>query len=411
MDDGALALLRRRDFRRLYIAVAVSELGDAFQYIALMWIALIRGGPIGVMIVRLADSIPALVFGFHGGIAADRWNRKRIMVSADLARGVVLIPVAVAGLTGRLPLWGLALAAFLLETATSYFAPAYSALMPALVDRRNVQEANGLLGATANALSIGGWAAAAGLLAIMPTSAFFVLNAVSFFVSAIFIGSIRQAGAAVASDAQRPQLRETFSAFRLTPALGLTVIVLGLAMTISSGTWIAGVPELVRTVLHRGAGGYSIVMVGYAVGSVAAGAALVRYPIRNKARASMLAWTLYLFAYGLFAFGTSLTIAVAGAILAAASQSGAAILLTSAAQEQIADDVLGRVMGVISLVYRGAHATGLLLISPLFAVFAPSTMFAGAAVAIPLIGISGATLAYFGERRRRIESAAGSPAG
>src|SRR5580658_5169487 len=202
MDDGALALLRRRDFRRLYIAVAVSELGDAFQYIALMWIALIRGGPIGVMIVRLADSIPALVFGFHGGIAADRWNRKRIMVSADLARGVVLIPVAVAGLTGRLPLWGLALAAFLLETATSYFAPAYSALMPALVDRRNVQEANGLLGATANALSIGGWAAAAGLLAIMPISAFFVLNAVSFFVSALFIGGIRQGREVAAVDAE-----------------------------------------------------------------------------------------------------------------------------------------------------------------------------------------------------------------
>ncbi|HEY6421265.1 MAG TPA: MFS transporter [Candidatus Binataceae bacterium] len=411
MENGALALLRRRDFRRLYLAVAVSELGDAFHYIALMWIALVKGGPIGVMIVRLADSIPALVFGFHGGIAADRWNRKRIMVTADLARGAILIPVAVAGLSGRLPLWGLALAAFLLETATSYFAPAYSALMPALVDRNNVQEANGLLGATTNALSIGGWAAAAGMLALMPLSAFFVLNAVSFFVSAVFIGSIHQPGTVLAANAERPQLRETLNALKLAPELGLTVIVVGLALTISAGTWIAGVPELVRSVLHRGAGGYSMVMVGYAVGSMAVGAALARFPIKNKARVSMLAWTLYFFAYGLFAFSTSLTVAIAASILAAAGQTGAAILLTSAAQEQIADDVLGRVMGVISLVYRGAHATGLLLISPLFAIFAPATMFAGAAVAIPLIGLSGATLAYFNERRRRLETAAGSPAG
>ena len=122
---GALVLLRRRDFRRLYLAVAVSELGDAFQYIAIMWFALLKGGPIGVVAVRLADSLPALMFGFHGGIVADKWDRKRTMIAADLARGAILVPVAIAGLTKTLPLWGLVVAAFLIETATSYFAPAY----------------------------------------------------------------------------------------------------------------------------------------------------------------------------------------------------------------------------------------------------------------------------------------------
>src|SRR5689334_3680609 len=69
---GVFDLLRRPHFRRLYLAVVASELGDAFQYIALMWAALIAGGPLGVIAVRLADSIPALVFGFHGGVVADR---------------------------------------------------------------------------------------------------------------------------------------------------------------------------------------------------------------------------------------------------------------------------------------------------------------------------------------------------
>ncbi len=113
---GALQLLQRRDFRRLYLAVAVSELGDAFQYIALMWFALVKGGPIGVVAVRLADSVPALLFGFHGGIVADKWDRKRTMISADLVRGGILVPVAIAGLTiNTLPLWGLVVAAFLIE--------------------------------------------------------------------------------------------------------------------------------------------------------------------------------------------------------------------------------------------------------------------------------------------------------
>src|SRR5690349_7435750 len=85
----ALGLLRDRDFARTFAAVAVSELGDAFQYIALMWFALVAAGPLGVMAVRLADSVPALLFGFHGGLAADRWDRKRTMIAANLVRGAV----------------------------------------------------------------------------------------------------------------------------------------------------------------------------------------------------------------------------------------------------------------------------------------------------------------------------------
>ncbi len=129
-----------------------------------------------------------------------------------------------------------------------------------------MQEANGLLGATTNALSIGGWAAAAGLLAIAPISSFFALNAASFFISALFIARIVQNGSLTASKTESPRIREAFLAIRPLPAIAIATIVLGLTVTVSSGTWIAGVPDLVRDVLHRGAGGFSIVMVGYAVG-------------------------------------------------------------------------------------------------------------------------------------------------
>ena len=89
---------------------------------------------------------------------------------------------------------------------------------------------------------------------------------------------------------------------RLRPS----VVVLGVAVTLSSGTWIVGVPELVRSTLGRGAGSFSLVAASYALGSICAGAALARWPVRRKARASMLAWTLYLPAYALFAFAGSL---------------------------------------------------------------------------------------------------------
>lgn len=390
MPERARALLRRRDFGRTYLAVAISELGDAFQYIALMWFALEAGGPLGVIAVRLADSIPALLFGLHGGVAADRWDRRRTMIAADLVRAVVLIPVAVMGLRGDLPLGVLVAAAFVLTTAASYFAPAYGALLPALVERENVQAANGLVRATADALSVTGWALAALLLAAVPLSAFFLLNAISFAVSAALLAGVRARRAVVHDEPQH--IMEGFAALRLLPMLAAAVGVLAVTVTISSGTWIVGVPELLRSDLGRGAAAFSLVAAGYALGSIIAGMVLVRVAVRRKALGSILAWLAYLPGYALFAVAGSVGIAVAGAVLVGFGQGAAWVLVNSAAQEQIPDRLLGRVMGLIALVHRGAHATGLLLVAPLFAVAEPQVVFAAAALAIPATALAGVVI-------------------
>ena len=386
---GAFSLLRRRDFRRVFVAVSASELGDALQYIALMWFAFEAAGPLGVLAVRLADSVPALVFGLHGGLVADRWDRRRVLIGADLVRAAVLIPVAGAGLSGHLPLWGLVVAAFILTSATSYFDPAYGALLPSLVDRTNVQQANGLVRATAEALSVGGWAVAAGLLAFLPVSAFFALNAATFLFSAAVLATVHSASGRPADpDAGRlADVAAGFQALRARPFLAAAVVALGLAVTIAAGTWIAGTPQLVSENLDRGAGGFSLVMTGYAIGAITAGAFLARRPVRRKALGSLLAWSFYLPAFLVLGFAESLAVAMAGAFIAALGESTAIVLLNSAAQEEVPDRVLGRVMGVISLVHRGTHATGLLIMAPLFVAVEPEAVFAGAAIALPLVGL------------------------
>jgi len=396
---GVVALLRRPGFRRVYLAVVTSELGDAFQYIALMWAALLAGGPLGVIAVRLADSVPALVFGFHGGLLADRAGRRRLMVSADLVRAAALVPIAIAGLTGSLPLWALVVAAFVLTTCASYFDPAYGAVLPALAGREGVQAANALVRASADALWLGGSAIAAGLLAVVPLSTFFALNAGSFVLSALLLSGL-PSFARPAHEESAPRVREAFTVLRPYPWLAAAVACLGVAVTISSGTWIVGVPQLVRHGLHGGPGRFSLLIVAYALGSIGAGALLARRPVERKARASLFAWCGYLPAYALLALAHSLGPALVGALAAGAGQGAALVLTMSAVQSEIPDSHLGRVTGLVSLVHRGAHATGLLLVSPLFAVVAARSVFAGAALAIPLVGLVSAALAARAEARR-----------
>jgi hypothetical protein len=161
-----------------------------------------------------------------------------------------------------------------------------------------------------------------------------------------------------------------------------------------------GVPQLVRETIHRGAGSFSLLAAAYAVGSVTAGLMLARRPVRRKALASLAAWTAYLPAYGLFAFAGSLPLALAGSLVAGTGQSSALVLVNAAAQEDVPDRTLGRVLGLVVLVHRGAHATGLLFVAPLFALAAAPTVFAGAAVSLALVGIGGTALALVAARRR-----------
>jgi hypothetical protein len=282
----------------------------------------------------------------------------------------------------------LVVAAFVVVTATSYFDPAFGALLPSLVERQNVQAANGLVRASAEAVRVAGWAGAAGLLVFMPLSVFFLFNAASFFLSALLIAGVRarrRAGEISAS----PRIREGFAALRPRRALAIGVIVLGIAVTISSGTWMVGVPELVRRGLDLGAGSFSLVAGAYAVGAVASGAVLSRVRVRHKVRAGLLLWTGYAAGYALFALAHSLPPALLAGAIMGAIQASVLVLLYSAAQEEVPDALLGRVVGLISLVHRGAHATGLLLIGPLFAVMATRSVFVAAAIALPLVGLAG----------------------
>ncbi|HEY6960760.1 MAG TPA: MFS transporter [Gaiellaceae bacterium] len=397
-------LLRRRDFRRVFLAASASELGDSLHYIALMWFAFERGGAAGVIAVRLADSMPAILFGLHGGLAADRFSRKRLMVSADLVRAAVLVPVAAAGLTGHLPIWGLAAAAFLLEAAASYFDPAYGALLPTLVERENVQRANGLVQSTMQSISIGGRGLAALLVAFVPVSAFFAVNAASFAVSAALLTGLRVGREHLHLEPETPLLRAGLTTLRKLPVLAIAVVVFAIEITLVEGSWIGGVPKFVGDTLHRGAGVFSLMMIGYGVGSIASGALLSRIEIEHKARVSMLAWLTYLPAFGAIAAAHTLAPALLGAFVAGVGQTTSWVLLNSAAQEEVPDRLLGRVLGVIGLTHRGAHATALVFVAPLFVVASAPAVFYGVALAAPLtavIGLAVAARALGSHRSRR----------
>ncbi|MFN2545327.1 MAG: MFS transporter [Actinomycetota bacterium] len=189
---GALSLLRRnRDFRGLYIAQLVSYGGDWFLTVALFGLVLdTTHSPLMASLVLVSQMVPFFLLSPLGGVLADRLNRQRLMVSADLVRALACFGFLFVH--DRSDVW----IAFVLQAGLAGFGalfdPASSAAVPNLVDEEDLGTANVLVGsAWGTMLAIG--AALGGLVAaVFGRTAAFMGDAASFAISAGLLSTIHR---------------------------------------------------------------------------------------------------------------------------------------------------------------------------------------------------------------------------
>jgi MFS family permease len=140
-----MGVLRVREFRLLFLAQAVSLLGDRMVSIALAFAVLSLGGsPAEVGLVLAFRMVPLVGTLLVGGVVADRVSRRAVMVVADLSRVATQGLIAALLIGGLAEIWMLAVLSGLTGAATGFFNPASTGLLPAIVPAERVQEANGV---------------------------------------------------------------------------------------------------------------------------------------------------------------------------------------------------------------------------------------------------------------------------
>lgn len=203
---AALDLLRREpDFRRVYLGSLISLAGDWFALVPLVTLlaTLTGGGFLGGLVLAV-DTLAFALVSPYGGVLADRLDRRALMVGADLfSAGVALLLLAVHSVGTA---WVALVAVAGIAVAKAFFVPASTAALPNLVDARDLETANVLTGAAwGSMLALG--AAAGGLLAALTSPRVcFVVDAVSFLVSAGLTGFTRRS-MQVARPRRRTRLR------------------------------------------------------------------------------------------------------------------------------------------------------------------------------------------------------------
>jgi MFS family permease len=184
-------LVRNPDFRRLFLSSVVSLAGDWFSFVAVASLVTeLTGRPGAAAFIYAATVLPVFLASPIAGAIADRFDRRRVLVIADLARVPVALLLCVAAWWGSVPLAVAAIIA--LGVGASFYDPIASAATPNLVPPEDLASAQSLMGAVWGSMLMVG-AGVGGLVAeLLGRQAAFAIDAASFLVSALLIAGIRR---------------------------------------------------------------------------------------------------------------------------------------------------------------------------------------------------------------------------
>lgn len=391
MDRSPLA---ERNFRLALTSVAVSTGGDWLYNVALFafvfeatqstsWVA-------AAGILRL---VPYVLFGPYGGVVADRFDRRRVMVASDLVRAALMFGLAAIANFSLHPSLALA-AAFACTTAGTPYLPALTALTPRLVPETSLARANALLSSVENvALLIGPALGALLLVAGSPTTAFAV-NGVTFLLSAAFAAGMRLTGfvepirkrrqGAMSGDGEnagagRAGLR---ALAQQRDSLILAVLMTGIGFIY--GTQTVLLVLLSEQTLGWGPDGFGWLMAAVGGGGLVA-ATLGNRISSTRRPAVVMAGALCTSGV---AYGALTWLRDPPAVLAAMALDGAAtivahVLIVTTLQRTIRSDLVGRVFGAVEALDVAAMVAGSIVATLAYATLGLKGALLACAVLVP----------------------------
>jgi MFS family permease len=290
-------LWRNGAFVRVWAAATISIFGSLITRLALPFVAILAlgAGPFEVALLRSLDVLAALLFGLAAGAWVDRLRRRPVLVWADIGRALLLLSVPAAFVLGVLSLLQLLAVTLLCAVLSTFFDAADNAYLPTIVEKDQLVGANSALTASGSAAEFTAFGISGFLVQVLTAPIAIAVDAVSFLVSALLLGSIRATEAPPPPAGERrhiaAEIRDGLQIVRRDPVLRA----LALAEAMQGVLWgVFGATYLLFAFGELGIGPAGIGLVtaaggiGSLVGALAAGRAAGRWGIGGAAIGGLL---------------------------------------------------------------------------------------------------------------------------
>jgi len=352
--------LRIRNFRLFAAGQVVSNTGTWMQRVAQDWLVLelTHGSGTAVGIATGLQFLPLLLFSLWGGMIADRYPKRRVLMVTQAAMGALALLLGVLAVTGVVQPWHIYLLAFGLGLATMVDNPTRQSFAIEMVGRDDLQNAIALNSAVFNLARITGPALAGIVISLIGTPAAFFLNATSYLTVIISLHLMRPSELRPAERVARAkgQLREGLAYVRSRPDLLMTMVLVFFIATFGMNFQVT-TALMSRVVFHTGAGRFGIASAVFAIGALIGALVAAR-----RSRTGMRLMITAALAFGLLEAATGL-MPYYWAFLVLLVPTGMAVisfttLANSSVQLSVPADMRGRVMGIYMLVFLGGAPIG-----------------------------------------------------
>jgi len=349
-------------FAALWTAQLGSNVGTWMQTVGAQWLLVGRADASAlVALVQTATTLPFLFLALPSGVLADVFDRRRMLIAVNVAMaataGVMTTLTAAGAMTPALVL-GLT---FLLGCGQALLLPAWQAVVPGVVERRDLPAASALNGLSQNAARVVGPAIAGVLIAGAGVEVVFALNAASF-LGAVAVLALWRAGPRPDDPLGRERMLAALRAgtryVRAAPRVRRILLRMALFIVPAAALW-ALLPVVANRDLGLGSSGYGLLFGALGLGAVIGALALARLRRRLSPNRLLVAASV-VFALGLAATALVRSVPVIAALLVPAGMAWLTVLAgaNAALQLTLPSWVRARGLSVYQLVLMGGQAIG-----------------------------------------------------
>jgi predicted MFS family arabinose efflux permease len=352
-----------RDFRLMWIGACTSSIGTWMQIVAQGWLIYrLSHSAFYLALDQFLAGIPIFLFSLIGGVVADRIERRKILLMSQWVQMASAGTLTILVVWGLQQVWPILCLSFVSGFAQAFGGPAYSALIPTLVEHDDMPNAIALNSIQFNLAVTVGPALAGITLARFGEKWCFGLNALSFLAPIITLSMI--SARFLPESTKESILGSLMQGIRFVrqQASMEALIVLAFCMTALSMPMRTYIPVFVKDIFHRGPETYGNLLSLMGVGSICGSLAVAGIGnIRNKGRFALA--MLILLGAGIAGFSLSklLPVSYAMLVLVGASMMAVFATVTSLVQLITTNEMRGRVMSVYNCAFRGGMPMGNLL--------------------------------------------------